>query len=1247
MGHTEFPSLPIVDLGAFERVDDAAGDYDLDGIANCEDNCPTLGNPDQKDCNDDGEGDACQLAYCVGDRACDDCNGNGLPDSCDLASGQAVDLEDNGRPDTCETAIFVDDDAPPGGDGSSWATAYAFLQDALANATPEDVVRVAVGTYRPDRDEAGRVVNGARTSTFQLVNGVGIHGGFAGLAMPAAPDDRDSDLYETILTGDLNADDGPEFANTNDNSYHVVTGTGTRRNTIIDGFTITGGHASGFSPQWSGGGMHNGPGSWPTVRRCTFYRNWAEYGAGLYNDRAKSSIEQCKFIENSVEDDGGAIYNDFRSPSTISQTLFRGNRADHAGGAVYNELSDARLTDCQFSENSSSLYGGAMYNDGGQPRLFRCDFESNDSTWGGAIHETGGSAARIIQCVFRANSARNGGAIDCNQARPDIAGSWFVDNVAQSGGAIEVINRGRANVFNSVLSGNKAKVRGGAIYNAGTGYLVVTNSTLTANYAWLDSGGLFNAGTAKVNNSILWGNTTQGPVNEEAQMMTSGPIDLRASCIQGLHTWTGDGNIGSNPLFANARGADGTAGTLDDDLRLRPGSPCVDAGDTCAGPLDATDLDDDGNVVEFTPHDAGGNPRLIDDPGVVDAFGEGECGGLPGIDMGAYERPDDSGDDPDSDGRSNCTDNCPWEVNTDQADCDNDGTGDVCTIRDCESDLSCRDCDGNGVPDGCDLAAGALADLDGNERPDECQTVYYVDDDAPPGGDGASWQTAFAYLQDALIVALAGDEVRVAGGVYVPDQDEGGRHVPGDQSATFRPPGGVTVRGGFAGLESPHDPDARLLATYETVLSGDLLGDDALDPGNVVENSEHVTTVSWTPLAPVLDGITITGGRAVVSYQTAGGGGMYLYRSSLRMEHCVVRGNRGGQAGAGIYSGNATSVILDTRFEDNIVGNVGGGMYVYEGRTTISDCAFVRNEGYRGGGVYLASDRSLITESTFLANTATIAGGALVIADDSEATIARCVLAGNRSGDRGGAAVIGGAAPALRNPTFVANVGRRGGAIYLAAANPTVSGCTFAANAAVGGGTALAADMQFESPSSVATVVNSILWNDGTEIIKRTNSTVSVSYSIVRGGWPGDGNVDLDPLFLQVPEDGGDGWGDDPDTTETDEGANDDYGDLHLAPDSPARDAGDPTFLPAAGETDLDGHPRLFCGRVDMGALESGAGDFDCDGSIGLRDVAAFQRCFGGSPNAPYDASCVALDFNDDGGIDLDDYAQLALRLAK
>lgn len=48
----------------------------------------------------------------------------------------------------------------------------------------------------------------------------------------------------------------------------------------------------------------------------------------------------------------------------------------------------------------------------------------------------------------------------------------------------------------------------------------------------------------------------------------------------------------------------------------------------------------------------------------------------------------------------------------------------------------------------------------------QAQTTWYVDDDADPSGDGLTWFTAFDDFQDALGQAVAGDEIRVAGGTY-------------------------------------------------------------------------------------------------------------------------------------------------------------------------------------------------------------------------------------------------------------------------------------------------------------------------------------------------------------------------------------------------------------------------------------------------------------------------------------------------
>ena len=61
---------------------DCGRDVDRDGIEDgCHDNC-RLYNPDQKDCQSNGTGDVCDIAYGISD----DLNTNGIPDECEPAN---------------------------------------------------------------------------------------------------------------------------------------------------------------------------------------------------------------------------------------------------------------------------------------------------------------------------------------------------------------------------------------------------------------------------------------------------------------------------------------------------------------------------------------------------------------------------------------------------------------------------------------------------------------------------------------------------------------------------------------------------------------------------------------------------------------------------------------------------------------------------------------------------------------------------------------------------------------------------------------------------------------------------------------------------------------------------------------------------------------------------------------------------------------------------------------------------------
>ncbi|MEE2856248.1 MAG: hypothetical protein VX949_02525, partial [Planctomycetota bacterium] len=94
--------------------------------------------------------------------------------------------------------------------------------------------------------------------------------------------------------------------------------------------------------------------------------------------------------------------------------------------------------------------------------------------------------------------------------------------------------------------------------------------------------------------------------------------------------------------------------------------------------------------------------------------------------------------------------------------------------------------------------------------------VLYVDQDVN-GVAGLSWADAFSDLQQALTVASSGDEIRVAGGFYSPDQ--GGGQSAGDPDSTFTIGDELVIRGGYAG-SATSSPDSRDPSLYPTVLDG-------------------------------------------------------------------------------------------------------------------------------------------------------------------------------------------------------------------------------------------------------------------------------------------------------------------------------------------------------------------------------------------------------------------------------------------
>ncbi len=214
----------------------------------------------------------------------------------------------------------------------------------------------------------------------------------------------------------------------------------------------------------------------------------------------------------------------------------------------------------------------------------------------------------------------------------------------------------------------------------------------------------------------------------------------------------------------------------------------------------------------------------------------------------------------------------------------------------------------------------------------------------------------------------------------------------------------------------------------------------------------------------------------------------------------------------------------------------GGGIFCEDSSPTIRHCVIIGNTAFegnsRGGGLFGVNCNSKISYCKILNNSSENSGGGIEFRADSLPIIENCIISNNKA--------------------FTSN---GGGVCCSSIRNLMLINCTIVNNYKSG---------IYAYSLCGATVNNCILWaNRDSQINSGRDPTFDVSYSNIEDGYPGIGNIDLDPLFFNM--------------------ANHDY---HLLVNSPCIDSGDPNYIPEPNETDLDGNPRIDGGKIDMGAYE-------------------------------------------------------------
>jgi hypothetical protein len=803
--------------------------------------------------------------------------------------------------------------------------------------------------------------------------------------------------------------------------------------------------------------------------------------------------------------------------------------------------------------DGNAIRGGGMNNSSSSPQVTNCIFIGNSAWYGGGICNNQASPV-ITSCNFTGNSAEFGGGISNEDSSSEVINCTFRDNSAYDGG-------GMWNVYSEAI---------------------ITNCTLWSNSADNYGGGIFNAvDSPTITNCILWANTAVVVDDEFSNWSSSTPIVTYCD-VQG--GYSGTGNIDADPLFVDAEGGN---------FHLGKASPCIDTGDSSA-------------ITWPNPKDFEGDPRIID------CYNDGTLIVDMGVDEAQHSGPSEvwvdddwtgttTGTDPDGEGPATIFGYDAFDMIQDAINIiASPGTVYVIAGTYYENIVLKNGIEIRGsAPHRCVINGGGNGSVVTAINVDSTTKLYGFTITNGTGtivstaryGGGIYMENSNPNISNCL---FEGNSAYLGGGIYDRNYSS-----PTVNNCTFTS-NSAEYGGGLYNKDSePTMIDCNFSGNSSSWHGGGMYNDtsnptmtDCVFSGNEAISGGGMYNYVSTP--------EVTDCNFVDNTATNVSGGMYNYLSSPSVTNCTFY-NNSAAFGGGIYNVDSSMTINQCTFGSN-TADQGGGIYLsgnlHSLTVIVNHCTFYNNAAnFDGGGMINYASDTIISYCTFEGNSAGDRGGAMTNWDNSSSSVMNCVFQGNLAGNDGGGIDNIESLPTIINCIFFDNdAAYRGGGIYNGNnCSPNIKNCTFFGNSAVSGST-IACDSQDHSYPSTVQIANSILWDGGSEISNGDSSAIEVTYSDIQGGYPGTGNIQQDPNFVDAAG-----------------------GDFHLRLGSPCIDTGDNSAITWPDPNDFEGDPRIIdCYNdgtliVDMGVDEA---DYGAPSEVWIDDDWA-ETPFGDDPDGP------------------------------
>jgi hypothetical protein len=602
-------------------------------------------------------------------------------------------------------------------------------------------------------------------------------------------------------------------------------------------------------------------------------------------------------VTNGIYGAGGRVV---YSGTTNQVTVLLTNRVALTKPVTVRSVNGPLVTTIQGYQVPGSIFGDAAV---------RCAYLTNGASLSGFTLTNGATRSGAYQ-VFETS----GGGAWCEST------SAVLSNCLVSGNVVPWYGGGvyGGTLYNCLLAGNSATNSGGG---ACSNFLF--NCTVALNSAMYGCGGVSGG---VLSNCIVYFNAGYLEPNYSASF-------LNYSCTTPAPS-AGGGNLTLDPLFVDATGGN---------FRLHASSPCIDAGNNAAAPV-GPDLD--------------GNTRVV----------------RSAVDMGAYEYQGNGAapiiiiqpSDQTTTAGSNATFvvtttgtfplHYQWSTNGAVLSGATNSALTLTNIQLGQSGTVYSVVVTNRL--GSVTSHGATLTVTPAPIPG---TRYVAANNPNPVAPYTNWATAAVTIQDAVEVAVAGDQIIVTNGVYA----AGGRVVFGaitNRVAVYKP---VLLR-------SVNGPLFTFIQGYQ--VPGTTNGDAAIRCAYLADGAS-------------LSGFTLTNGAtraAGDSFREQSGGGAWCESTNAMLSNCVFVANSATLVGGGSYHGT----LIQCTLTGNVALDSGGGA----SEANLYNCTLASNWARFGGGADGGYNGSPYTINNCLVsgNVALIDGGGV-----SEATVNNCTITGN------------------------------------------------------------------------------------------------------------------------------------------------------------------------------------------------------------------------------------------------------------